>query len=132
LTKITVQEKLGRFYSCVLDEDHLLAASAYVELNPVRAGMPRWPDRNDPERKQKEGLERVLFLDRDGVINEDREDYVKSWEEFRFIKGARPALKKIKEAGIPVVVLTNQSAIGRGLISEGTLLALHDRMTAGI
>jgi histidinol-phosphate phosphatase family protein len=94
--------------------------------------MPRWPDENNPAQAQEEQLNRVLFLDRDGVINEDREDYVKSWEEFRFIKGVRPALKKIKEAGIPVVVITNQSAIGRGLISEGTLLALHDRMTAGI
>jgi histidinol-phosphate phosphatase family protein len=77
-------------------------------------------------------MERVLFLDRDGVINEDREDYVKSWQEFRFIKGVRPALKKIKEAQIPFVVITNQSIIGRGWVSEKDLTALHGRMSAGI
>jgi histidinol-phosphate phosphatase family protein len=77
-------------------------------------------------------LGRVLFLDRDGVINEDREDYVKSWQEFKFIKGVRPALKKIKEAQIPVVVITNQSIIGRGWVSERDLTALHGRMSAAI
>lgn len=77
-------------------------------------------------------MERVLFLDRDGVINEDREDYVKSWEEFRFIRGIRPALKKIKEVGIPVVVITNQSVIGRGMVSEIDLSALHGRMATAI
>jgi histidinol-phosphate phosphatase family protein len=73
-------------------------------------------------------LNRAIFLDRDGVINEDREDYVKSWEEFRFIKGVRPALKKIHQAGVPVVVITNQSVIGRGLVSEEGLSFIHDRM----
>jgi D-glycero-D-manno-heptose 1,7-bisphosphate phosphatase len=73
-------------------------------------------------------LERVIFLDRDGVINEDSADYVKSWEEFRFIKGVRQALKQIKQAEIPVVVITNQSVIGRGKVTESGLSALHDRM----
>jgi histidinol-phosphate phosphatase family protein len=77
-------------------------------------------------------VDQVIFLDRDGVINEDREDYVKSWEEFRFIKGVRSSLKRIKQAGIPVVVITNQSAIGRGLVTVADLSALHGRMLAGI
>ena len=74
----------------------------------------------------------ALFLDRDGVINEDREDYVKSWQEFKFIKGVRPALKRIKAAGIPVLVITNQSIIGRGLVSPSELGTIFDRMKAGI
>lgn len=70
----------------------------------------------------------VLFLDRDGVINEDRVDYVKSWAEFRFIKGVRQALREIHQAGVPVVVITNQSIIGRGMVTEAELLDIHDRM----
>ncbi|MEW6184724.1 MAG: D-glycero-beta-D-manno-heptose 1,7-bisphosphate 7-phosphatase [Thermodesulfobacteriota bacterium] len=77
-------------------------------------------------------MDRVLFLDRDGVINEDRPDYVKSWEEFRFINGVRPALKKIHQAGIPVVVITNQSVIGRGLVPEAGLMDIHDRMQKAV
>lgn len=77
-------------------------------------------------------MNQALFLDRDGVINEDREDYIKSWEEFRFIKGVRPALKKIHQTGIPVVVITNQSIIGRGMVTEAELSVIHDRMLKGV
>jgi D-glycero-D-manno-heptose 1,7-bisphosphate phosphatase len=77
-------------------------------------------------------LNRALFLDRDGVINEDQEDYVKFWEEFRFIKGVREALKEIHQAGIPVVVITNQSIIGRGMVTEAELSVIHDRMIKAI
>lgn len=77
-------------------------------------------------------MNQAIFLDRDGVINEDREDYVKSWEEFRFIKGVRRALKKIRQSGIPVVVITNQSVIGRGLITENELSVIHDRMVKAV
>ncbi len=77
-------------------------------------------------------MDRVIFLDRDGVINEDSDDYVKSWKEFRFVKGVRQALKQIKQAGIPVVVITNQSIIGRGMVTEAELSAIHDRMRQGV
>ena len=73
-------------------------------------------------------MKEALFLDRDGVINEDREDYVKSWPEFRFIPGVRSALKRLRKAGIPVVVITNQSVIGRGMITEKELSVIHERM----
>ncbi len=66
------------------------------------------------------------------MINEDQEDYIKSWEEFRFIKGVRTALKQFKQAGIPVVVITNQSAIGRGKIDESELLDIHTRMIRAV
>ncbi len=74
----------------------------------------------------------AIFLDRDGVINEDQEDYVKSWEEFRFIKGVRKALREIHQAGVPVVVITNQSIIGRGMVTEAELSGIHDRMLEGV
>jgi histidinol-phosphate phosphatase family protein len=77
-------------------------------------------------------LNRAIFLDRDGVINEDRDDYVKSWEEVHFIKGARQAIKMIHQAGIPIIVITNQAAIGRGIISEADLSDIHTRMQGAI
>jgi histidinol-phosphate phosphatase family protein len=77
-------------------------------------------------------VDRVLFLDRDGVINEDRPDYVKSREEFRFIKGVRKALKMLNQIGIPVVIISNQSAIGRGKITEAGLSIIHDGMVKGV
>ena len=77
-------------------------------------------------------MNRALFLDRDGVINEDQKDYVKSWEEFRYIKGVRKALKEIHQAGVPVVVITNQSIIGRGMVTEAELSVIHDRMLKGV
>ena len=80
----------------------------------------------------EEFLRSAIFLDRDGVINEDQEDYVKSWEEFRFIKGVRKALKEIHQAGLPVVVITNQSIIGRGMVTEAGLSVIHDRMCKGV
>jgi histidinol phosphatase-like enzyme len=46
------------------------------------------------------GMRAAIFLDRDGVINEDRKDYVKDWAEFRFIKGSLEALRQFQEAGI--------------------------------
>ena len=77
-------------------------------------------------------MNRAIFLDRDGVINEDLEDYIKTWKEFQFIKGVQPALKQFHQAGIPVVVITNQSAIGRGLVTEGELSVIHNRMVNAV
>ena len=77
---------------------------------------------------RRDQVKRVIFLDRDGVINEDRDDYVKSWSEVRFIKGVRPALKKFYRAGIPVIVITNQAAVGRGIIDESDVRDIHTRM----
>jgi D-glycero-D-manno-heptose 1,7-bisphosphate phosphatase len=74
----------------------------------------------------------VVFLDRDGVINEDRPDYVKDWTEFRFLKGVFPFLMKLHQARIKVVVISNQSAVGRGLITREKLDAMHERMVGAI
>jgi len=71
---------------------------------------------------------KIVFLDRDGVINENREDYVKSWEEFKFIPGAGEAIKLLNINGYKVIVVTNQSAIGRGLLSIENLDKIHQNM----
>jgi D-glycero-D-manno-heptose 1,7-bisphosphate phosphatase len=74
----------------------------------------------------------TIFLDRDGVINENRADYVKSWSEYRFLPGAREAIAKLTQAGHRIVVCTNQAGIARGRISLETVEDIHRRMLAGI
>ncbi len=77
-------------------------------------------------------MRRAILLDRDGVINRERPDYVKSWSEFEFLPHALPALATLNRAGATVVVVTNQSAVGRRLISEEQLAQIHDRMCAEV
>ena len=77
-------------------------------------------------------MNRVVFLDRDGVICRDRADYVKSWEEFRFIPGVKAALRALREAGITVLIITNQSVINRGIVTREALDSLHRRMIRDI
>jgi histidinol-phosphate phosphatase family protein len=74
----------------------------------------------------------TIFLDRDGVINENRSDYVKSWSEFRFLPGSREAIAKLTQAGHRIVVCTNQAGIARGTISIQTVEEIHRRMIESI
>ncbi|MBW1987986.1 MAG: HAD family hydrolase, partial [Deltaproteobacteria bacterium] len=71
---------------------------------------------------------RVVFLDRDGVVNEDREDYVKSWDEFVLIEGSLEALALLNRAGWEIILVTNQSGVGRGLYPEETVHDVHARL----
>jgi D-glycero-D-manno-heptose 1,7-bisphosphate phosphatase len=71
----------------------------------------------------------TIFIDRDGVINENRPDYVKSWEEYCFLPGAREAIAQLTRAGHRVIVCSNQAAIARGLVSVETVEAIHQRMS---
>jgi D-glycero-D-manno-heptose 1,7-bisphosphate phosphatase len=66
-------------------------------------------------------MQPALFLDRDGVIIENRADYVKSIAEVSFIPGVLAALAEAAQHPVRVVVVTNQSAVGRGLISLATV-----------
>ncbi len=74
------------------------------------------------------GKNPVVFLDRDGVINADSPDYIKSWAEFRFLPGAVTAVKRLCDAGFSIFVITNQSGVGRGLISPAELDHIHAEM----
>lgn len=69
-----------------------------------------------------------IFLDRDGVINANRDDHVKSWHEFRFLPGALEGLRLLTEHGCRIFIVTNQAAINRGLIARATLEQIHQRM----
>ena len=74
----------------------------------------------------------TIFLDRDGVINENRADYVKSWDEFRFLPGSREAIAKLTQAGHRIVVCSNQAGVAKGVISIETVEDMHARMLAEI
>lgn len=70
---------------------------------------------------------RAVFLDRDGTINVEVQ-YLSRVEDFRLIPGVPYALQRLKNAGFLLVVVTNQSGIGRGLYDEAALHAVHERM----
>lgn len=76
--------------------------------------------------------EKVLFLDRDGVINRDSTAYVKSCAEFEFLPGSLDAIRHLNRQGFKLVVITNQSAVGRHYISENGLKKIFDHMLAGV
>jgi len=70
----------------------------------------------------------VLFLDRDGVINEKRLDYVKDINELKFLPNIFNAIKKFNDMGFIIIVITNQSVVNRKIISEIQLKEIHDHM----
>lgn len=72
----------------------------------------------------------LVILDRDGVINEDSDDYIKAPEEWLPIDGSAAAIARLNKAGCRVVVATNQSGVGRGYYSLDTLDAIHRKMRA--
>jgi D-glycero-D-manno-heptose 1,7-bisphosphate phosphatase len=75
---------------------------------------------------------RAVFLDRDGVICENRPDHVKTWDEFQFLPGAKNSLAALSRLGLAVVVVTNQAAIGRGIVPVSTVDEIHRRMMAEV
>ena len=75
-------------------------------------------------------LNKTVFLDRDGVINQKLEnDYVKIWGEFRFLPGVKEAVRILNEKRYLVIVVTNQRGIARGLMTESDLKDIHRRMS---
>ena len=75
---------------------------------------------------------KLVILDRDGVINQDSDLYIKSPEEWRPIPGSLDAIATLNQWGYRVVVATNQSGIGRGLFEMDTLNAIHEKMTKAV
>jgi len=71
---------------------------------------------------------KLVILDRDGVINYDSAQFIKSPGEWRPIPGSLEAIARLNQAGYRVVVATNQSGVGRGLFDMDTLNAIHDKM----
>jgi histidinol-phosphate phosphatase family protein len=74
----------------------------------------------------------VVFLDRDGVINRDRADYVKNLAELEIIPGVGKAIARLKQAGIWVLVASNQACVGKGLLTVGILGQISQKITMEI
>ena len=79
-------------------------------------------------QKKTSGSRPAVFLDRDGVINEDRPDYIKSWGEFIFKPKAKSAIRQLNSSGYFVILVTNQSCIGKGIITASALNDIHTKM----
>ena len=75
---------------------------------------------------------RAVFLDRDGVINANRPDHVKTWDEFVFLPHSLDAMRRLAASDFVIVVTTNQAAIARGLVAEATVRDIHVRMLAAV
>ena len=76
-------------------------------------------------------LPRLVILDRDGVINEDSDDYIKSPDEWQPIPGSLAAIARLHRANWRVVVATNQSGVGRGYFSEADARRVQERLRPG-
>ncbi|MFQ3170778.1 MAG: D-glycero-D-manno-heptose 1,7-bisphosphate phosphatase [Oleispira sp.] len=75
-------------------------------------------------------MNKLIILDRDGVINQDSDDYVKSLEEWIAIEGSCEAIADLCKAGYTVAVATNQSGLARGLFTLDDIAAMHGRLNA--
>jgi D-glycero-D-manno-heptose 1,7-bisphosphate phosphatase len=75
---------------------------------------------------------KLIILDRDGTINEDRDDFVKSPDEWVPIAGSLEAIARLNHAGWHTVVATNQSGLARGLFDMATLNAIHAKMNRAL
>ena len=77
-------------------------------------------------------MTRYIILDRDGVINQDSDDFIKSPNEWRPINGSLEAIALLNQHDYRVVVITNQSGIARGLFTLQTLQAIHHKMLSAV
>jgi D-glycero-D-manno-heptose 1,7-bisphosphate phosphatase len=75
---------------------------------------------------------KLIILDRDGTINQDSDQFIKSPEEFRPIKGSLEAIARLTHADYRIAVATNQSGIARGLFDTRTLFAIHDSLNRAL
>ena len=75
---------------------------------------------------------RLVILDRDGVINHDSKDYIRTPDEWLPIEGSVVAIARLSAAGFDVAVATNQSGVGRNYIDLPTLEAIHDKMRRAV
>src|SRR3990167_1897710 len=72
---------------------------------------------------------RTIFIDRDGVINEDLiGDYIKRWEDFKFIPGSIEALRRLIKTGFELVIISNQAGVGDGEYPESALKEITAKM----
>ncbi|KFM22147.1 DD-heptose 17-bisphosphate phosphatase protein [Marine Group I thaumarchaeote SCGC AAA799-B03] len=73
-------------------------------------------------------MNKAVFLDRDGVINRRRSDYVKSLDELEIFPSVQEGISKLRKSGFLVIVITNQSVINRGIINLEKLNEIHSKI----
>jgi D-glycero-D-manno-heptose 1,7-bisphosphate phosphatase len=88
--------------------------------------------RNSSCDNTKRRTKKVVFLDRDGVINKDSPEYVKSWAEFEFLPGSIEAIRQLALNRFEIIIITNQSAVNRKLITKDDLKYLHNRLNKAV
>ena len=71
---------------------------------------------------------KIVLLDRDGILNEDRADYVKNPKELVLVPGVGEAVARLNDAGLKVAIVSNQSAVGRGIISMSMLEQINEKL----
>ncbi len=76
----------------------------------------------------------IVFLDRDGVINKNPVylDYIKNPSEFKFMPGSRQAIRMLNKAGFRVIIISNQTGVGKGLYSKEDLKNTTEKMLKGL
>jgi D-glycero-D-manno-heptose 1,7-bisphosphate phosphatase len=114
-------------------EDTLREAGLTYDLVAGAAELSAFRIPSTAVNRGRQRAERpAAFLDRDGVIIEDREDYATSWPEVRFLDGAIDALRRLARSPLAIVIVSNQAAVGRGLITLDAAGNLHERIVAEI
>jgi D-glycero-D-manno-heptose 1,7-bisphosphate phosphatase len=73
-------------------------------------------------------LSRAVFLDRDGVLTREKQDYVKTPDELEILPGLEAPLREIQKRGFRIVIITNQSVIGRGLTTHREMSMIHEKL----
>jgi D-glycero-D-manno-heptose 1,7-bisphosphate phosphatase len=104
--------------------------ASYAEAERVLLGKQENSETNPfiPASSDSPGPQRYVLLDRDGTINVERH-YLSDPDHFELLPGALEGLKRLYSAGLGLVVVSNQSAVGRGYLDQGRLDAIHQKMT---
>lgn len=114
----------GYFIDIGIPDDYALAQRELPELQAVLSASERVMAASEAD---------FLFLDRDGVINRLlRGDYVKTWEEFRFLPGVLEELRRWAGRYRRILLVTNQRGVGRGIMTREALEDIHEKMLAEI
>ena len=105
-----------------------LAARGQLAAVPIRGLYESVSDPTRLERTREVlGVRKILLLDRDGTLNHKAPpgEYVTTWEEFRWVDGAREALVELADDGFSFIVITNQAGIARGMVQPEELRRIH-------
>jgi len=75
--------------------------------------------------------EKIIFLDRDGVINEDKiGGYIEKWSDYHFIPGVLESMKRLRDDGFKIIIISNQAGIGDGVYKVEALNEITEKMTS--